>query len=427
VNPGNREVLATIILSLALLHTFLAQRFRAAANRFPRGSAAENLFHLFGEIEVVFGLWAAIFAAILALLEGPKDTVRYLESLDFKEPLFVFAIMVVASTRPILWLAERLVTTCARIIPGPRSPSFYAATLVVGPLLGSVITEPAAMTVTALILKERFFSRGLPPRLAYATMGLLFVNVSIGGTLTAFAAPPVVMVASPWGWGAGTMLSLFGWKAAVAVLVGTTATTLLFLRTLRALEAAPTENPPGPPLWLTITHVAILALMVLGAHYAVVSASLLLLFLGLTSVTEMHQTPVRLREGLLVGFFLAGLVVLGTPQRWWLEPLIRSLEAGPLFLGATGLTAITDNAALTYLGAQVPNLSDALKYALVAGAVAGGGLTVVANAPNPAGYSILEDSFGEDGISAGRLFLGALGPTLLALACFWFLPSIGGG
>ena len=68
----------------------------------------------------------------------------------------------------------------------------------------------------------------------------------------------------------------------------------------------------------------------------------------------------------------------------------RSVSRQPaqsaLFFGAAALTAITDNAALTYLGSLVEDISDQSKYSLVAGAVAGGGLTVIANAPNPAGF-----------------------------------------
>jgi Na+/H+ antiporter NhaD/arsenite permease-like protein len=79
---------------------------------------------------------------------------------------------------------------------------------------------------------------------------------------------------------------------------------------------------------------------------------------------------------------------------------------------------VTDNAALTYLGTLVPDLTPGARYALVAGAVAGGGLTVIANAPNPAGYGLLRDSFGEDGISPLNLFLSALPFTLLAAAAF---------
>jgi Na+/H+ antiporter NhaD/arsenite permease-like protein len=110
-------------------------------------------------------------------------------------------------------------------------------------------------------------------------------------------------------------------------------------------------------------------------------------------------------------------------QAYWLKPLIESLSGNALFFGATGLTAITDNAALTYLGSLVDGISDELKYALVAGAVAGGGLTVIANAPNPAGIGILQGAkvFKDEGISPLGLFLGALLPTVIAIIFFWLL------
>jgi di/tricarboxylate transporter len=68
-------------------------------------------------------------------------------------------------------------------------------------------------------------------------------------------------------------------------------------------------------------------------------------------------------------------------------------------------------------------LSDSAKYSLVAGAVSGGGLTVIANAPNPAGYGILKDSFTDSAISPVGLFLAALLPTIIVMICFLFLPS----
>lgn len=90
-------------------------------------------------------------------------------------------------------------------------------------------------------------------------------------------------------------------------------------------------------------------------------------FLGIVTATREYQDDLKLREGLLVGFFLAGLVTLGSLQAYWLKPLLQSLNGGALFFGATGLTALTDNAALTYLGSLVEGISDELKYALVAG------------------------------------------------------------
>jgi len=127
-----------------------------------------------------------------------------------------------------------------------------------------------------------------------------------------------------------------------------------------------------------------------------------------------------LKEGLMVGFFLAGLVLLGALQKWWLQDLLGSLSPVVLFWGATALTAITDNAALTYLGSLVEGTSEAWRYMLVAGAVTGGGLTVIANAPNPAGFAILKSTFDNETISPGPLFIAALGPTLVAAALFLY-------
>jgi hypothetical protein len=116
-----------------------------------------------------------------------------------------------------------------------------------------------------------------------------------------------------------------------------------------------------------------------------------------------------------VAFFLAGLVVLGGQQAWWLQPLLMGLSVDAVFYGATALTAITDNAALTYLASLVPGLSDEFKVAIVAGAVAGDGLTVIANAPNPAGVAILKGRFDEGVVNAGKLLVAAIPPTIVAV------------
>ena len=144
-----------------------------------------------------------------------------------------------------------------------------------------------------------------------------------------------------------------------------------------------------------------------------------LVFLGLAEAYRRHHDKLLLREGLMVAFFLAGLIVIGGQQQWWLEQVLANLDGSTLFFGAAALTAITDNAALTYLGSLVEGISEEFKYALVAGAVAGGGLTVIANAPNPAGYSLLKDSFDEHSISPLSLLLAALPPTLVAIGCLW--------
>jgi hypothetical protein len=376
-----------------------------------------------GEIEIVFGIWAGFLVAAVFLLEGRLQAIHYLESLNFTEPVFVFAIMTVSATRPILQFAGSLIGTCSRLMFLPERVGFYAASLILGPLLGSFITEPAAMTVTALLLRDRYFAPGVSERFRYLTLAVLFVNVSIGGTLTPFAAPPILMVAGPWQWDFNFMVTRFGWKALIAVILNAGLVTLYLQREIR--NSAPDLVPPptqAVPRWLCALHLAALAMIATVMHHPVVFMGVFLYFLGLTLVTRQYQDELQLKGSLLVAFFLAGLVVLCKPQSWWLEPLISELKPAALFGGTVLLTAFTDNAAITFLGAQLPDVSEAFKYALVSGAVAGGGLTVIANAPNPAGFSILQPTFGPEGISPVGLFKAAVIPTLIAMACFWLLP-----
>ena len=421
--PSSIELLASIFFGFAVLHTFAVKRFAHWAQRYPPGSVTENALHFLAETEVVFGLWAAaLFLGIAALSRSLHDAVMYIEGLNFTEPKFVMVVMVVAATRPVVKLAESLISSAARAIPLSESLAFYAAALFLGPLLGSFITEPAAMTLLALVLKRRYFDRGISTRLAYATMGLLFVNISIGGTLTHFAAPPVLMVAAKWNWDTPFMLTHFGWRAAASCAASTVLVSVLFRRELLQV-AVERDASASVPAWLTFLHILFLGLVVAFAHHPDVFFGIFVLFLGVVTATTEYQDSLKLREGLLVGFFLAGLVTLGSLQAYWLKPLIQSLSGGALFFGATGLTALTDNAALTYLGSLVEGISDELKYALVAGAVTGGGLTVIANAPNPAGVGILQDAkvFNGKGISPLALFLGALIPTGISIFFFWLL------
>jgi hypothetical protein len=110
-------------------------------------------------------------------------------------------------------------------------------------------------------------------------------------------------------------------------------------------------------------------------------------------------------------------VIHGGLQGWWIAPVLASLSEVPLFVGATLLTAVNDNALITYLATLVPNLSDSLRIAVVEGAVTGGGLTVIANAPNPAGQALLARFFG-GAVDPLRLLFGAAIPTLIAAAAF---------
>lgn len=413
------HIIGAALFGVALLHTFGAKYFEVLAHRHPKHA---GLLHLLGEVEVVFGFWAFVLIATMAVVAGPSQAMDYVESRHYTEPLFVFVVMVVAASRPVLEAVRQLLGALARYIPIRTPVVLVWLGLAAVPLMGSLITEPAAMTLAALMLAPQIFRPGIPERLKYVALGVLFVNVSVGGTLTSFAAPPVLMVATTWNWNSAFMASTLGWKAAVAVVINATGIVALLRPHITDTSAATKALAGTPVPWfVSLIHLIFLGGVVALAHHPVLFIGLFLFFLGYTQAYVRFQSPLILKEGLLVGFFLAGLVVLGGMQQWWLQPIVSSLEPTALFFGATALTAITDNAALTYLGSLIEGISDTSKYMLVAGAVAGGGLTVIANAPNPAGAALLKLGFNDGSIGAGGLFLGALLPTSVAIVCFLLL------
>jgi Putative Na+/H+ antiporter len=433
------NAIVTAIFLLAVLHTFVANRFLKAAHHArrehdearrsqglePEPSFKAEMLHFLGEVEVVFGMWVLVLLAALSVALGWSTARDYLASrVHFVEPMFVVVIMAIASTRPVVAFAQSVLQRVAAL--GGSTPSAWWFTiLTLGPMFGSFITEPGAMTICAMLLGRQFY--GLEPsrRLRYATLGLLFVNVSIGGTLTHFAAPPVLMVSAPWGWSLGYMATNFGWKAAAAIVMSNLIYFAAFRRELHALASAAAittaddaGGTPPIPAWITAVNLAFLTFVVVEAHYPVLFIGAFLFFIGFAQATAAHQSSIDLKPPLLVGFFLAGLVTHGALQGWWIAPVLGSLTEQPLFWSATLLTAFNDNALITYLATLVPSLSESLKYAVVAGAVTGGGLTVIANAPNPAGQAILGKYF-RDGVSPLWLATSALLPTLVAAA--WFL------
>lgn len=445
------NLIATIVFLLAICHTFLTAKFRHWAHVAEEKHAAKvaqrpaglsdsdedgvpdevsfkgQILHFFGEVEAVFGIWVLVLVGAIIYYYDWHAVLDYIgHEVKFTEPMFVVVIMAIAGTRPILRFAERCLKAVVSLGRGSVG-AWWLAILIVAPLLGSFITEPAAMTIAALLLAQQFYTLKPSPRLAYATLGLLFVNISVGGTLTHFAAPPVLMVAQPWQWSTPFMFLHFGWKAGAGIMLATTLYYFVFRRELAGLETKRLGAPPAKPrsdaavpAWITVVQLGFMAFTVMVAHYPPLFIGGFLFFLAFAQATAHHQGRLELKSPLLVGFFLAGLVVHGGLQNWWIEPVLKRLDEFPLFLGATILTAFNDNAAITYLATLVPGFTDALKYAVVAGAVTGGGLTVIANAPNPAGQSILQRFFPE-GVSPLGLAAGAAIPTAIMAACFLVL------
>ena len=469
ISANSFNLIASLIFLIAILHTFMANKITAKAHliqeehdeRMKAAGASEEeikhdvpfkaeLFHFLGEVEVVFGMWViALLFTTIGFFDWTTFKNYMVYDRVFIEPMFVVVIMAIASTRPVVKFAEQLLGLAAGI-GGHSKAAWWFSILLIAPLLGSFITEPAAITIAALLLANQFYKYKPSSGFAYATIGLLFVNISVGGTLTHFAAPPVLMVAAPWGWDMGFMAANFGWKAALGILISNLLYYMVFrgqfakmgkqdevsasadfdtpeVQTLKPgrmsheeFEAMWAERETSIPWWITLVHLFFLAWTVFNAHYPVMFISGLLFFLGFMSLTATHQNKVELRGPIMVGFFLGGLITHGGLQAWWIAPVLGSLAELPLMLTATVLTAVNDNAAITYLATLVPNLAEASKYAVVAGAVTGGGLTVIANAPNPAGQSILSRFF-KNGVNPLKLLVSALIPTIIMGLCFMAL------
>ncbi len=541
------NLVASLIFFCAIFHTFLAGKFTAQAQRWEhqhhdrilQGEVGKNsvhmgagLFHFLGEVETVFGIWAVVLGGAICYFYNWNTLVDYINhKVNFSEATFVVTIMILASTRPILYLSEKCMRVVANLLGGSLK-AWWFTMLTIGPLLSSFITEPAAMTITALLLAYKFYDLGPSTGFKYATLGLLFVNVSIGGTLTHFAAPPVLMVAEAWSWDTPYMLTHFGWVAMISILISNTIYFMLFrkefsrlreqfqkkkikeelqhrflrhssideeidrilldtnydddvvmpvrqqiekkinqikhrlarllierhmdklvemefdprlvkeafderfdeVKILRIRKAYPRLLPEemrpeyhdpqwdkrddSVPVWVVLFHVAFMLWTIINAHHPPMFIAGLLFFLGFAKVTSPYQNTIDLKPPLLVGFFLAGLVIHGGLQGWWIAPVLGALNRASLMLAATVLTAFNDNAAITFLSTLVPHFSETLKHAVVAGAVTGGGLTVIANAPNPAGQSLLKKYFAK-GISPLGLFKAALLPTIIVFMMFY--------
>ncbi len=539
VEPFN--LVATLIFLCAVIHTFLSSKILSVAHRLNQthrqkikeGSAdphsvhvGAGVLHFLGEVEAIFGLWAIALLMAISIFYDWQTAIYYVgHKVDYTEAMFVVVIMALASTRPILKLAELMMWKVANLMGGMLS-AWWLTILTVGPLLGSFITEPAAMTISAYLLAHKFYDLGPSQRFKFATLGLLFVNVSVGGTLSHFAAPPILMVAGPWDWGFGFMFGHFGWKAVIGIGIANGIYFYTFRNELERLQQKyavvrakreiqrqfiqrkvleielealeklldeelgyiasfdekctniksklkektqaaaagnildpqrveealdqrfedikkqelqktlpgllpEAERPPyrdpnwdkredWVPKWIMGVHLIFMIWTVINAHYPALFIGGFLFFLGFAQVTAYYQNRTDLKPPLLVGFFLAGLVIHGGVQGWWIAPVLSRLSEIPLMLGAIFLTAFNDNAAVTYLSTLVPDFTDSLKYAVVAGAVTGGGLTVIANAPNPAGQSILKRYF-KTGVSPVRLLAAAVIPTLVMGICFFLL------
>jgi Na+/H+ antiporter NhaD/arsenite permease-like protein len=534
------NAIVTIIFFIAIAHSLSVNFFSKKAQQFEHEfdllkaqgkvsresrSMKATMFHFLSEVEVVFGLWAVVLGITCSSYYSWHTFVQYLNTLSYREPIFIIIIMIIASSRPILKLFELILWRIVKIFKGSIE-SWWLSILLLSAFLSSFITGPAAMTICAMLLSEKFFVLNPSKSFKYMTLALLFVNISVGGAMTNFASPPVLMVVDKWDWDLVFMFTNFGWKSIIAVVIGTVSYFLIFKNEFKSLKKphddlqfkryiqnrfisqkelellfenleqnidarmgftnelkafssilkdnmkeiarrklteqelaefdvnnaidekfeniankqfrrtipgllSPEErdNYLDPdwdlrddrvPFWIMGVHLLFMLWTIMNAHESALFLAGFLFYLGFYQITSFYQNKIEFRPALLVGFFLAGLIVHGTLQAWWIAPILGSLPPLGLNLASIILTSFNDNASITYLSTLVPNFSDTLKYAVVSGAITGGGLTIIANSPNPIGQSILKPYF-KQGIEAGSLLKFALLPTMIATVVFFML------
>lgn len=435
------HLIALVIFICAIIHTLSVYKIHAYARRREAKqpttsegrSFSVHLLYFLAEVEVVFALWAIPLLLIIWGFYGWRIGFEYFDTRDYTETLFVVVILSMASTRPIVYVAEKIIHWITLALGGSLA-AWWFVLLTFGPLLGSLITEAAAMAICALLLSRKFYAFHPSRKLAYATLGLLFVNISIGGVLTDFASPAALILAHAWKWSLSDMFLNFGWKAIIGIVLSNTVYWLYFRKELihmglrckamgiyHTYTRQPGENPI--PLWITLTHILFMVLIVLVSYYPTIFIAIFLFFIGFHQATRPHQHPIQIARPLMVGLFLAGLIIHGGLQGWWVVGILKDLSPLSVMGVAMALTGFNDNAGISYLTTLIPSWGKAYQYAVFTGVVAGGGLTVIANAPNPAGFAILRKHFDQE-ITPGRLFLAALLPTCILYAIYFLFGPL---
>lgn len=422
------HLIALLILICAIIHTLFVHKIYDLAKhlemkqaekrqhkRYPRSIPVQLLYFL-AEVEIVFAFWVFPLFALMYIYYGSAVALEYINTRDYTEPLFVVIILSIASSRPIIHISEIIIRWIAHRFGNSLSVWWFTL-LTVCPLLGSLITEAGAMAIGAYLLSRQFYHYHPSSKLAYATLALLFTNISVGGVLTNFASPPVLILSHAWHWSNWDIFSQFGWKAVVGIILANSIYWFWFRKEFHELTKRRSTIEPMPdvnsvPFWITLVHMIFMALIVFTSEYPAIFIASYLFFVGFHQSTRHHQDTLKLARPLLVGLFLAGLVIHGGLQGWWVAGLLKDRSPFEVLGISIGLAGFNDNAAIAYLGSLIPDWNDVYKYALFVGVISGGGLTVIANAPNPAGFVILSEHF-NNRISSLNLFLAAIIPALI--------------
>lgn len=445
------NLLFTLIFLLAVIHSFVAPLLlKAASKRIRRhempidpvagGSKSEipkrtghfsketffwEMVYFFGEIEVVFGLWAIPLLLSMVWFFDWDTPVAYIKSNHYTEAAYLFVSMAIAATYPVIRFVEQV----SEKVMGwfEDTPlTWWMTLLTLGPLFASYLKDTSMMTIVAILLMRHFYIFRPPLKLALATQSLLFVNMGVAGSLTSVASPTALLVSGPWGWDTGFMFFTFGWKAMVGIITVNVVYWFLFRESFAALNRKAKTmflqkvEVVDVPFWVTGVHLAFLVWVILTNNEPALYLGAFVLFLGFYQATHPYQIALSLRVPILIAFFVASLELHASLQGWWAEAFLESFKEQVLPFVALVLTTICHNSMVVYLATFVPHLTDRAKEAYFSGAIAASGLTLISSGANLIGYKVLSQAFDEP-IAPSTIFIYSFLPTFIMLAIFLYL------
>lgn len=428
---------ATVLFFFSVVHTFLTpwfyQRFQVCKHKkmiFPEKWKKylwlSECYRLLSRVETVFILWAVPLFLWFLYTEGYKMTISYFNSRNYIFSLFIIIMLLLLESRPIVYLSECIFSSIAKI--GKQSPRCWWWTLMIATPVSSVLLkETGAMIIATTLLSRSFYRFAPSTRFAYATMGLLFSNISLGGLTTGLSSRALFIILPSVKWGNSFILKYFCWKALIAILISTTVYYLIFRKEFARFPKVVTvlsNVKERMPKWIICVHILLIVAVILARFVPLLMVAILIFYLGFQRFTIFYQRPMRIGKACFVGLFYAGLVIFGELQEWWVLELMHRMPDFGYMMTSYVLSIFLDNALVNYLVHNLPVATDCFLYLVIAGCMSAGGLTLISNIPNIVGYLALQSFFPSSSFSLGWLFLFALGPSIIALMTFWILKDV---
>lgn len=383
-------------------------------------------YRLMSTIELVFLLWSVPLFFWFLYTEGYKGTMAYLNTRNYTFSMFIIVMWLLLGSKPISYAVEHAFAKIANI--GRQSPkSWWLTVMFVAPLSTIFLRETGAIIIATTLLAKYFYDLSPSTRFSYATMGLLFSNVSIGGLLTTSSSRSLSMILRTLRWDNYEVMTHFGWKALLAICLSTTVYYYLFRREFhhfpRKIEHIINAGRKIP-IWIICVHIAMAFAAMRFRSAPVLMGGVCIFYVFFHRLTVFYQNKIDFWKVCCLGVFFIGMSFVGGLQEWWILKLVKNSSDFGYMWAAYILSIFLDNVLVNLMMHDLPVVTDCYLYLVVAGCMSAGGLTLIANTPNIVSFATLRPFFQKPSFSFWKLFLASLFPSVLALMLFWLLRGL---